>query len=98
MLRKSDTSAPDVSPSLIRLQGGVNIEYCPTEKMWHDVLNKPKQGAEYRLNRSHLMNIPIKCDDDVECKNTHLMLLDNGGDNTVKILPRTWKIPRPFPV
>ena len=26
-------------------EGEVEIRYCPTEKMWSDVLNKPKQGV-----------------------------------------------------
>ena len=38
--------------------------------MWFDVLNKPKHVASYRLNRSHIMNVPIEYEDDVECRNT----------------------------
>ena len=44
-------------------RGEVNVEYCPTEKIWHDILNKPKQGASFRLDRSHLMNVPVKYDE-----------------------------------
>ena len=29
-------------------EGEVEIRYCSTEKMWSDVLNKPKQGAPFR--------------------------------------------------
>ena len=39
-------------------KGGVDVEYCPTGKMWCDIVKKPKQGAPYRLDRSHLMNVP----------------------------------------
>ena len=51
------------------------MEYYPTEIMWSDVSNKPNQGGSYRLDRSHLMNVPIEYDDDVECRNTHPALL-----------------------
>ncbi len=34
--------------------------------MWANVLTKPKQGGPFRFERSHLMNIPINYDDDVE--------------------------------
>ena len=49
--------------------------------MWCDILNKPKQGASYRLNRSHLMNVPVEYDDDVERRLTHLALLNKGDDD-----------------
>ena len=35
----------------------VSIKHCPTERMWADVLTKPKQGKPYRIFRSHLMNV-----------------------------------------
>ena len=55
--------------------GEVGIVYCPTEEMWADVLNKPKQGRPFRLDRSHLMNVPIDYDDEMERAKTHLELL-----------------------
>ena len=55
--------------------------------MWCDILNKPKQGASYRLDRSHLMNVPIEYDDDVERRLTHPALLDKGDDDDVIIPP-----------
>ena len=35
----------------------VSIKHCPTERMWADVLKKPKLGKAYRTFRSHLMNV-----------------------------------------
>ena len=58
--------------------GEVEVEYCPTEMMWADVLNKPKQGKGFRLDRSHLMNVPVDYDDEVERKATHPDLLPTG--------------------
>jgi len=68
-------------------RGKVDVEYCPVEKMWCDILNKPKQGASHRLNMSHLMNVPIEYNDDVERRLTHLLVLDKGDDNDIIILP-----------
>jgi len=59
----------------------LKIMYCPTEIMWADVLTKPKQGAPFRLDRSHLMNIPINYDDDVERSKTHPLLLPKDERN-----------------
>ena len=33
------------------------IEHQPTEKMWSNVLTKPKQGAGFRQDRAVLMNV-----------------------------------------
>ena len=67
--------------------------------MWCDILNKPKQGASYRLDRSHLMNVPIEYDDDVERRLTHPALLDKGDDDDVIIPPLDQKqqkaVPKP---
>jgi len=43
-------------------RGKFDVEYCPAEKMWCHILNKPKQGASYRLNRNHIMNVPVYYD------------------------------------
>ena len=40
-----------------------------------DVLTNPKQGTTFRLDRSHLMNVPVDYDDDVERRRTHPYLL-----------------------
>ena len=43
--------------------------------MWANVLTKPKQGGPFRLDRSHLMNVPINYDDDAKHLKTHPLLL-----------------------
>ena len=62
-------------------------------------MNKPKQGASYRLDRSHLMNVPVEYDDDVERRLTHPALLDKGDDDDVIIPPLDQKqqkaVPKP---
>ena len=40
-------------------KGYVGVEYCPTEKIWDDLLNKPKQGKDFRSFRGELMNVGI---------------------------------------
>ncbi len=53
----------------------VDIQYCPTEKMLSDILNKPKQGTPIKKDRVMLMNVPIKYNDQVEFHKTHPYLL-----------------------
>ena len=55
--------------------GEVSVEYCPTEMMWADVLNKPKSGRPFRLDRSYLMNVPVDFDNTAELLRTHDDLL-----------------------
>ena len=62
-------------------EGEVEIQHCPTEKMWSDVLNKPKQGAGFRKDRSVLMNVPVDYDDQVEYAKTHPDLLPRSDEN-----------------
>ena len=60
-------------------------EYCPTEKMWADILTKPLQGAAFRTMRHHLQNCPIDYDDNVEKKLTHpklLPMIDSAPDRS----------------
>ena len=40
--------------------GEFDLQYCPTEQMWADVLTKPLQGAKFCLVRTFLMNCPIE--------------------------------------
>ena len=51
--------------------GEVEIEHCPTETMWADVLNKPKGGKPSRLDHSYLVNVEIDYDNDLELLQTH---------------------------
>ena len=46
--------------------GDIEMAYEPTESMWADVLNKPKQGKAFREFRAFLMNVPANYDDDIE--------------------------------
>ena len=36
-----------------------DLQYCPTELMWADILTKPLQGAKFRLLRALFMNCPV---------------------------------------
>jgi hypothetical protein len=56
-------------------EGKVEIQYCPIEKMWSDVLNKPKQGALFRKDRAVLMGIPEEYNDNVKYRRTQQELL-----------------------
>ena len=40
-------------------KGLMEVDYCPTEEMWADVLTKPLQGKAFREMRSKLMNMPV---------------------------------------
>ena len=44
--------------------GELDLQYCPTEHMWADVLTKPLQGAKFRLMRAFLMNCPVDYHED----------------------------------
>ena len=52
-------------------EGELKVQYYPTENMWTNVLNKPEQGAKFRLDRAELMNVPVDYGDDVERRRTH---------------------------
>ena len=43
--------------------------------MWCDLLTNPKQGDTFSLDRSHLMNVTIDYDDDVERRRNHPSLV-----------------------
>ena len=40
-------------------RGDVQIEHCPTERMWCDVITKPKQGLAFRTDRARLMGCAV---------------------------------------
>jgi hypothetical protein len=52
--------------------GELDLQYCPTEQMWADVLTKPLQGAKFRLMRAFLMNCPLDYFDDPDLTPTAL--------------------------
>ena len=43
--------------------------------MWSSLLNKPQQGAYFWLDCSHLQNVPVEWDNEVERKRNHNLLL-----------------------
>ena len=55
--------------------GEIEIEHCPTEMMWENVLNNPKGGRPFRLDRSYLMNVSADYDNNMELLKTHPYLL-----------------------
>ena len=61
--------------------GEVEIEHCPTDTMWADVLNKPKGGKPFRLDHSYLMNVAVDYDNDLELLQTHPDLLPKADQN-----------------
>jgi hypothetical protein len=48
--------------------GEIDIRFCPTEKMWVDVLMKPLQGQKFRDMQAFLQNCAKDYDDNVEMK------------------------------
>ena len=66
-------------------QGEVSIEHQPSDRMWSDVLTKPKQGKGFRTDRSMLMNIPEVYNDEEERRKTHPKLLElaQGLENSI---------------
>ena len=44
--------------------GEINLHFCPTEKMWADILTKPLQGVEFCQMRAFLMNCPTDYSED----------------------------------
>ena len=70
----------------------MEFEKHHTEKIWVDMLTKPKQGTPFRRDRSILMNVNIDYDDKLERKNTDPRLLPNP-DKEMPCIP----IPHPNP-
>ncbi len=68
-------------------EGEVEVQYCPTDKMWSDVFNKPKQGLPFRTDRAMLMNVPVDYDDDKELVKTHAALLPESAGSENLALP-----------
>ncbi len=62
---RTNTSRPVTSFIKEKIvQGDVELEYCPTEEIWCDVLTNPKQGKAFRKDRAMLMNCPFAYEDD----------------------------------
>jgi hypothetical protein len=52
--------------------GEIDLQYCPTDIMWADVLTKPLHGQKFRDMRAFLQNCPRDYGDDIELKNNPL--------------------------
>ena len=59
-----------------RIEMEVEIQYCLTLKIWADLLNEPKQGAEFKLDGAMIMNFPIEYNNEVKHLATDLIILD----------------------
>ncbi len=68
----------------------MDIQYCPTDRMWSNVLNKPKQETPFKKYRSVLMNVPVEYDNQVEFCRNHPDLLPEED----KIILRITEIDR----
>jgi hypothetical protein len=64
--------------------GEVSIEHRPTEKMWSDVLTKPKQGTGFRTDRAELQNCDIDYDDEKERLRTDPRCLPAGESPRIR--------------
>jgi hypothetical protein len=42
----------------------LDLQYCPTEQMWADIITKPLQDPKFRSMRAFLMNCPINYSED----------------------------------
>jgi hypothetical protein len=44
--------------------GKIDVKFCPTDKMWADILTKPLQGQKFRDVRAFVQNCPQDCNND----------------------------------
>ena len=56
-------------------QGDLKIHHKGTDKMWADVNTKPTQGKRFRIMCGKVMGVPANCDDNVERRRTHPILM-----------------------
>ena len=52
-----------------KIEGEIEVDYCPTATMWADGLTKPLQGKMFEDFRNHLMNPGDPIDEGVCCEN-----------------------------
>ncbi len=52
--------------------GEIDVQYCPTDVMWADVLTKPLQGQKLRDMREFLQNCSRSYDDNIELQTDKL--------------------------
>ena len=85
--------------------GELDLQYCPTETMWADILTKPLQGAKFHLMRAFLMNCPIDYHEEtaslpVFTPSVHPMLAPTAAPTPSSKLPsyEPTDIPTPVPM
>ena len=66
--------------------GEIELEYFSAELMGADVLNKPKQGRDFCIDRIQLMNVPVDYDDEVKQKRTNPRLLPRPGKPPAEVI------------
>jgi len=49
-------------------EGEVEVQHCPTQLMWTDILNRPEQSMKYYQDKSAQMNVPIAYNEEVKHK------------------------------
>ncbi len=80
-------------------KGEVEVHHEPSERMWSEMLTKPKQGMAFRVDRSHLMNVPEDYNDDEErdCTVQELLPKNNASDTDHSVIqtmaPQTTGVP-----
>jgi hypothetical protein len=70
----------------------LDLQYCPTEQMWADVLTKPLQGSKFRVMRVFLMNCPSDY-----AENIPFVPSDNPSMTPTRITQRI-SVPHPSPL
>jgi hypothetical protein len=65
-------------------EGGIDVEYCPTEQMITDIFTKPLQGNAFRKFHDAILNIPSSSIDSFACDASESQecveeCLDHGG-------------------
>ena len=63
--------------------GEMEVQYCPTTKMWANLINKPNQGEAFRKDRAIIMNYSQKYDNKVEHCSINLTILVFEQDITM---------------
>ena len=66
--------------------GEIKVIYCPTKKMWADVMTKLLQGMAFRVMRAELVNCPVNYEDPTEVQESRKKQQPISGPRMV-----TWK-------
>ena len=79
-------------------RGEVEIEHCPTEEMWCDVLTKPKQGIGFKRDRAAIMGCSVDWEDDGSGGDAGMVLNRevSNGDGPASTTTGGGESPKPF--